>query len=153
MAQRIVAALIEDRVAAHRNQNAAPKRGAKNNSNKDDPIVSTGSSAGGTNCNGDGYFVPRHGLIRALGLDSGPKSPASLEIQLRECLKEQSILPDDPNEPVIHDMDDEVLGEIKRTQHALRKLHQFNSAQLSELYEQSMVRRFLKITLHFVSGC
>ncbi|ODM94611.1 Transcriptional adapter 3-B [Orchesella cincta] len=118
LTQRLVAALVEERVSMHHNN-------CHLNSPKEDASLATSQ---------DGFFVSRPGLVRALGLDGGANTPP-LENRIRECLVDQGLLlPDDANDPILLNPDDEVLAEIKRSQSVYKKLHQYNSEKLLALH-------------------
>jgi hypothetical protein len=122
--QRLVAALVEDRVAMFKE--------------------SSGTVNGTTNGVADfkGSFIGRPGLVSALGLDKigNPNSGNGLEARLKQVLLEQGLLlgdesAEDPDLPE----DDEILREIKKTQADLAKLHKHNQEKLEELYKMGKV--------------
>lgn len=91
-----------------------------------------------------GYFLHRHGLVRALGLDSGGggASSPSLENRIRDCLVDHGLLPpDDANDPILLNPDDELLAEIKRTQSVLKKVHTYNADKLLGVIDSGKVRK------------
>lgn len=124
LTQRLVSALVDERVAMHHNQRHVNSPGSQKEEN------------------GNGHehgFVHRTGLIKALGLDGGPNRPP-MESQLRECLLERGFLhPEDANDPMLFNPDDEILVEIRRTQNTLKKLHDYNSERLQELHNKATV--------------
>jgi hypothetical protein len=128
LTQRLVSALVDERVAMFHNQRSQ-------NSPKEE---SGSSTSNGTSSNEPG-FVHRTGLIKALGLDGGTNRPP-MENQLRECLLERGFLhSEDANDPILFDPEDEILVEIRRTQNTLKKLHNYNSERLKELHTKATV--------------
>lgn len=129
LTQRLVSALVDERVAMYGNNHL--------NSPKEDASLAT--SSGGPE---GGYFIQRHGLVKALGLDSGSgrENAPSLESRIRDCLVDHGLLPpDDANDPILLNPDDEMLAEIKRTQSVLKKLHQYNGEKLTGIIDTGKV--------------
>ncbi|CAL8123821.1 unnamed protein product [Orchesella dallaii] len=118
LTQRLVSALVEERVTMFQNN-------CNLNSPKEDASLATSQES---------FFVSRPGLVRALGLDGGANTPP-LENRIRDCLVDQGLLlPDDANDPIWLNPDDEILADIKRSQSVFKKLHQYNSEKLAALH-------------------
>jgi hypothetical protein len=128
LTQRLVSALVDERISMYNNH----KNHGLGSPREDNGTGSHGHELG---------FVHRAGLIKALGLDGGPNRPP-METQLRECLLDRGLLhPDDANatDPILANPDDEILGEIRRTQNTLKRLHNYNADRIKDLKEKAQV--------------
>jgi len=135
LTQRLVSALVEERIAMHQSHRGGGGMGSPREEGSAGSSAATPSSS-----SGDQVFIHhRAGLIKALGLDGGANRP-SMESQLRECLLDRGLLrTEDANDSSLFNPEDEIACEIRKTQNTLRRLHQYNSDKLRDLYSKATV--------------